>query len=37
MAGVALLGISTLAVGIYPRILLDQIEPAVKALLGGLQ
>jgi len=37
MTGVALLGISTIAVGIYPRILLDQIEPAVKALLGGVQ
>jgi NADH-quinone oxidoreductase subunit M len=34
-AGVALLGISTVVVGIYPRILLDQIEPAVKALLAG--
>jgi NADH-quinone oxidoreductase subunit M len=35
IAGVALLGFCTLAVGIYPRILLDQIEPAVKALLAG--
>ena len=34
-AGVALLGICTIAVGLYPRILLDQIEPAVKALLAG--
>jgi NADH-quinone oxidoreductase subunit M len=34
-AGVALLGVSTLVVGLYPRILLDQIEPAVKALLTG--
>src|ERR1700722_13717502 len=34
-AGVALLGVSTLVVGLYPRILLDQIEPAVKALLAG--
>jgi NADH-quinone oxidoreductase subunit M len=34
-AGVALLGVSTLVVGLYPRILLDQIEPAVKALLSG--
>jgi NADH-quinone oxidoreductase subunit M len=34
-AGVALLGISTLVVGLYPRILLDSIEPAVKALLAG--
>jgi NADH-quinone oxidoreductase subunit M len=38
IAGVALLGLSTLAVGLYPQILLDQIEPAVKALLtGGMQ
>jgi NADH-quinone oxidoreductase subunit M len=38
IAGVALLGISTIVVGIYPRILLDSIEPAVKALLaGGMQ
>ena len=37
IAGVALLGISTVAVGVYPRVLLDQIEPAVKALLGGVQ
>ncbi len=34
-AGVALLGVSTLVVGLYPRILLDQIEPAVRALLAG--
>jgi NADH-quinone oxidoreductase subunit M len=34
-AGVALLGFATLAVGLYPRILLDSIEPAVKALLAG--
>jgi NADH-quinone oxidoreductase subunit M len=34
-AGVALLLLSTLAVGLYPRILLDQIEPAVRALLAG--
>jgi len=25
----------SLAVGLYPRILLDRIEPAVKALLAG--
>jgi NADH-quinone oxidoreductase subunit M len=38
MAGVALLGAATLAVGLYPRVLLDAIEPAVRALLaGGLQ
>jgi NADH-quinone oxidoreductase subunit M len=38
IAGVALLGVSTLVVGLYPRILLDSIEPAVKALLaGGMQ
>jgi NADH-quinone oxidoreductase subunit M len=35
IAGVALLGACTLAVGLYPRILLDQIEPAVKTLLAG--
>ena len=35
IAGVVLLGISTLVVGLYPRILLDSIEPAVKALLAG--
>jgi NADH-quinone oxidoreductase subunit M len=35
IAGVALLGSATLAVGLYPRILLDTIEPAVKALLAG--
>jgi NADH-quinone oxidoreductase subunit M len=34
-AGVALLVVSTLIVGVYPRILLDQIEPAVKAMLAG--
>lgn len=38
IAGVSLLGLSTLAVGLYPRLLLDSIEPAVKALLaGGMQ
>jgi NADH-quinone oxidoreductase subunit M len=37
-AGVALLVLSSLAVGLYPRILLDSVEPAVKALLaGGIQ
>ncbi len=35
VAGVALLAVSTVAVGLYPRILLDQIEPAVRALLAG--
>jgi NADH-quinone oxidoreductase subunit M len=35
IAGVALLGISTLVVGLYPRVLLDSIEPAVRALLAG--
>jgi NADH-quinone oxidoreductase subunit M len=35
MAGVGLLGLATLGVGLYPRILLDTIEPAVKALLAG--
>jgi len=33
--GVALLGLTSLAVGLYPRILLDTIEPAVKTLLAG--
>ena len=33
--GVALLASVQLVVGLYPRILLDQIEPAVKALLAG--
>jgi NADH-quinone oxidoreductase subunit M len=37
-AGVGLLTFVSLAVGLYPRILLDSIEPAVKALLaGGIQ
>ena len=37
-AGVALLGLCTIVVGLYPRVLLDSIEPAVKALLaGGMQ
>jgi len=35
MTGVALLTLTSLAVGLYPRILLDTIEPAVKALLAG--
>ena len=36
--GVAILTFASLAVGLYPRILLDTIEPAVKALLaGGIQ
>ena len=35
VAGVSLLGACTLVVGLYPRILLDSIEPAVKALLAG--
>ena len=34
-AGVALLTGVSLFVGLYPRILLDTIEPAVKALLAG--
>jgi len=38
MAGVALLGGASLFVGLYPKILLETIEPAVKTLLaGGLQ
>ena len=35
ITGVVLLGASTLLIGLYPRILLAQIEPAVKALLAG--
>jgi NADH-quinone oxidoreductase subunit M len=35
VTGVALLMLTSLAVGLYPRILLDTIEPAVKALLAG--
>lgn len=35
VTGVALLVLTSLIVGLYPRILLDSIEPAVKALLAG--
>jgi NADH-quinone oxidoreductase subunit M len=35
ITGVTLLAGVSLAVGLYPRILLDAIEPAVKALLAG--
>ena len=35
VTGFVLLGLSSLIVGLYPRILLDTIEPAVKALLTG--
>ncbi len=35
ITGVVLLSACTLVVGLYPRILLDQIEPAVKTLLAG--
>jgi NADH-quinone oxidoreductase subunit M len=35
VTGVVLLASVSLAVGLYPRILLDTIEPAVKALLAG--
>jgi NADH-quinone oxidoreductase subunit M len=35
VTGVVLLGGVSLAVGLYPRILLETIEPAVKALLAG--
>ena len=35
VAGVALLAGVSLVVGLYPKILLDAIEPAVKALLAG--
>jgi NADH-quinone oxidoreductase subunit M len=35
ITGVSLLTLVSLAIGLYPRILLDSIEPAVKALLAG--
>jgi NADH-quinone oxidoreductase subunit M len=35
VAGVALLMAASLFVGLYPRILLEAIEPAVKAMLAG--
>jgi NADH-quinone oxidoreductase subunit M len=35
VTGVTLLASVSLAVGLYPRILLDTIEPAVKTLLAG--
>ncbi|MDR3741988.1 MAG: NADH-quinone oxidoreductase subunit M [Terracidiphilus sp.] len=35
VTGVVMLTLTSLAVGLYPRILLDAIEPAVKALLAG--
>lgn len=35
ITGVALLAGVSLVVGLYPRILLDAIEPAVKTLLAG--
>jgi NADH-quinone oxidoreductase subunit M len=35
VAGTALLMAATLIVGVYPRVLLDSIEPAVRALLAG--
>ncbi len=35
IAGTALLVAATVVVGVYPRILLDTIEPAVKTLLAG--
>jgi NADH-quinone oxidoreductase subunit M len=35
ITGVVMLGAVSLFVGLYPRILLDTIEPAVKALLAG--
>jgi NADH-quinone oxidoreductase subunit M len=35
VTGVALLASVSLVVGLYPKILLDSIEPAVKALLAG--
>jgi NADH-quinone oxidoreductase subunit M len=35
IVGTALLMAATLIVGVYPRVLLDSIEPAVRALLAG--
>jgi NADH-quinone oxidoreductase subunit M len=35
VAGVSMLAATSLFVGLYPKILLDAIEPAVKALLAG--
>jgi NADH-quinone oxidoreductase subunit M len=35
VTGVALLASVSIVVGVYPKILLDTIEPAVKALLAG--
>jgi NADH-quinone oxidoreductase subunit M len=35
VAGFSLLTVASLAIGLYPRLLLDSIEPAVKALLAG--
>jgi NADH-quinone oxidoreductase subunit M len=35
VTGVAMLTLASLAVGLYPRLLLDAIEPAVKTLLAG--
>jgi len=35
VAGVSMLVAASLFVGLYPRILLDAIEPAVKAMLAG--
>jgi len=35
VAGVSLLTTASLVVGLYPKILLDAIEPAVKTLLAG--
>ena len=37
VTGVVMLTAASLIVGLYPRILLDAIEPAVKALAGGMQ
>jgi len=36
VTGVVLLASVSLVVGLYPRILLDAIEPAVQALLAGV-
>jgi NADH-quinone oxidoreductase subunit M len=35
MTGFALLTLASLWIGLYPRVLLDAIEPAVKTLFAG--
>jgi NADH-quinone oxidoreductase subunit M len=35
VTGFSVLAAASLAIGLYPRVMLDTIEPAVKALLAG--